>query len=142
MIFEGGIDRFLFKGTNGRWRDVLTDDDLALYDKAAATLDPALRHWLEGGRHAGRAGLGRRVGTSLQGAEAVPEPGRDLVDTRREVGRRVEVEQLRKVVHHEHHRASRDELERELRPERATGVVELDHRAELAVRGEAEARHG
>jgi aryl sulfotransferase len=52
MVFEGGVDRFFHKGTNGRWRDVLTDDDLALYDKAAATLAPNLRAWLEGGRHA------------------------------------------------------------------------------------------
>jgi aryl sulfotransferase len=52
MIFEGGIERFLFKGTNGRWRGVLTDDDLALYERAAATLDPELRAWLEGGRAA------------------------------------------------------------------------------------------
>jgi aryl sulfotransferase len=50
MIFEGGVDRFLFKGTNGRWRDVLSDDDLALYEQAAAKLDPGLRAWLEGGR--------------------------------------------------------------------------------------------
>ena len=50
MVFEGGIDRFLFKGTNGRWREVLTDDDQALYDEAAASLDPELRAWLEGGR--------------------------------------------------------------------------------------------
>jgi aryl sulfotransferase len=50
MIFEGGVDRFLFKGTNGRWRGVLTDDDLALYDDAAGRLDPNLRAWLEGGR--------------------------------------------------------------------------------------------
>ena len=50
MVFEGGIDRFLFKGTNGRWRDVLADDDLALYDKAVQALDPGLRAWLEGGR--------------------------------------------------------------------------------------------
>ena len=50
MIFEGGSDRFLFKGTNGRWRSVLTDDDLTLYEEAAATLDPSLRAWLEGGR--------------------------------------------------------------------------------------------
>ncbi len=52
MIFEGGVDRFLFKGTNGRWRGVLTDDDLTGYEQAAATLDPALRVWLEGGRTA------------------------------------------------------------------------------------------
>jgi aryl sulfotransferase len=52
MIFEGGIDRFLYKGTNGRWRDVLGTSDLELYDRAAGTLDPALRVWLEGGRTA------------------------------------------------------------------------------------------
>ena len=50
FIFEGGIDRFLFKGTNGRWRGVLTDDDLARYDVAAAMLEPDLRAWLERGR--------------------------------------------------------------------------------------------
>jgi aryl sulfotransferase len=50
IVFEGGADRFFFKGTNGRWRDVLTDDDLALYERGAAALDPALRHWLEHGR--------------------------------------------------------------------------------------------
>lgn len=53
MIFEGGVARFLYKGTNGRWRDVLTDDDLALYEQAASALDPGLRTWLEGGRTAG-----------------------------------------------------------------------------------------
>ncbi len=53
MIFDGGVARFIYKGTNGRWRDVLTEDDLALYEQAAAALDPALRTWLEGGRTAG-----------------------------------------------------------------------------------------
>jgi aryl sulfotransferase len=53
MIFEGGVDRFLFKGTNGRWRDVLTDDDLERYEAAVGTLEPGLRAWLEGGRAAG-----------------------------------------------------------------------------------------
>jgi aryl sulfotransferase len=52
MVFEGGIDRFLFKGTNGRWRDVLSTDDLELYKQAAKLLDPGLRAWLEGGRAA------------------------------------------------------------------------------------------
>jgi aryl sulfotransferase len=47
LVFEGGAERFFFKGTNGRWRDVLTDDDLAVYEAAAATLDPELRRWLE-----------------------------------------------------------------------------------------------
>jgi aryl sulfotransferase len=52
FVFEGGADRFFYRGDNGRWRGVLTDDDLARYDAAAATLDPDLRRWLEGGRHA------------------------------------------------------------------------------------------
>jgi len=54
MIFEGGADRFLYKGTNGRWRDVLTADDVALYETAAArTLTPELKRWLEGGKASG-----------------------------------------------------------------------------------------
>lgn len=52
LAFEGGADRFFFKGDSGRWRNVLTEDDLTLYETAAETLDPALRQWLEGGRHA------------------------------------------------------------------------------------------
>jgi aryl sulfotransferase len=53
MLFEGGVEGFLFKGTNGRWKDVLTDDELALYQKRASELlpDDALR-WLEHGRRA------------------------------------------------------------------------------------------
>jgi len=54
MIFEGGADRFLYKGTNDRWRDVLTADDLALYEAAAArTLTPELKRWLERGAASG-----------------------------------------------------------------------------------------
>ena len=54
MIFEGGADRFLYKGTNDRWRDLLTADDLALYEAAAArTLTPELKRWLEDGAASG-----------------------------------------------------------------------------------------
>jgi len=52
LVFEGGAARFFFQGRNGRWRDVLDEADLAMYDAAAAQLDPSLRKWLEGGRHA------------------------------------------------------------------------------------------
>jgi aryl sulfotransferase len=52
MAFQGGAARFFFKGEAGRWRGVLTDADLDLYENAASTLDPDLRRWLEGGRHA------------------------------------------------------------------------------------------
>jgi aryl sulfotransferase len=30
--FIGGADAFMFKGTNGRWRDVLTTDELSAFD--------------------------------------------------------------------------------------------------------------
>lgn len=46
--FVGGPDAFLYKGSNGRWREALTADDLELYEKMAGALDPALRDWLEG----------------------------------------------------------------------------------------------
>lgn len=35
-IFEGGANRFFFKGRSGRWRDVLDADDLALYEAKGA----------------------------------------------------------------------------------------------------------
>lgn len=48
--FEGGTEGFLFKGTNGRWRDVLDDDDVAAYRrKVAETLPPDAAHWIEFG---------------------------------------------------------------------------------------------
>ena len=49
-IFDGGSDRFLFKGTNSRWREVMTADDLALYDQVAKRLTPGLARWLQSGR--------------------------------------------------------------------------------------------
>lgn len=52
--FEGGIEGFLFKGTNGRWRDELGEDDLAAYQRrVAATLPPDAAHWIEHGGHGG-----------------------------------------------------------------------------------------
>src|SRR5215203_1547713 len=36
MIFEGGASSFFYKGTNGRWRDVLTAEQLARYDRLVA----------------------------------------------------------------------------------------------------------
>lgn len=49
-FFKGGMATFINKGTNGRWRDVLSDAELAGYEARAALLDPGLRRWLEGGR--------------------------------------------------------------------------------------------
>jgi aryl sulfotransferase len=52
--FEGGAKRFIHKGTNGRWRDVLAPDELADYEKAVArAVEPACAAWLERGRAAG-----------------------------------------------------------------------------------------
>ena len=51
MAVRGGHQTFLNKGTNGRWRDVLTKDDVARYrERAAAELSPGLNDWLEHGR--------------------------------------------------------------------------------------------
>jgi aryl sulfotransferase len=50
-LFEGGAKSFLFKGTNGRWRDALTADELARYAKRVAELlPPDAADWLERGR--------------------------------------------------------------------------------------------
>ena len=51
MAFEGGIKGFIFKGTNGRWRDVLTDDEVAAYKaRVAELLPPDAARWVEFGR--------------------------------------------------------------------------------------------
>ena len=53
MIFEGGLKSFVFKGTNGRWCDVLTADELAAYERrVAAMLPPDCAAWLAAGRRA------------------------------------------------------------------------------------------
>jgi aryl sulfotransferase len=54
MAVKGGHQTFLNKGTNGRWRDVLTRDDVAHYrERAAAALPPGLNDWLDHGRKGG-----------------------------------------------------------------------------------------
>lgn len=51
MAVRGGHQTFLNQGINGRWRDVLTKDDVARYrERAAAELSPGLNDWLEHGR--------------------------------------------------------------------------------------------
>jgi aryl sulfotransferase len=50
IIFEGGAQSFIHKGTNGRWRDVLTPDDIRAYeDTAREQLGPACAGWLAHG---------------------------------------------------------------------------------------------
>jgi aryl sulfotransferase len=50
MAFDRGADRFINKGTNGRWRGVLTEDDLARYlALVARKFTPAEAAWIEHG---------------------------------------------------------------------------------------------
>jgi aryl sulfotransferase len=50
-LFNGGAESFFYKGTNGRWREVLSEEELALYDQAAQReLTRECRRWLENGR--------------------------------------------------------------------------------------------
>ena len=50
LFFRGGSKAFFFKGTNGRWRDVLTEADLELYEAAKRrVLTPDCAEWLEVG---------------------------------------------------------------------------------------------
>lgn len=47
--FKGGADTFIHKGTNGRWVDVLDEEDLALYDAAMSKLPADYADWLQNG---------------------------------------------------------------------------------------------
>ena len=50
-LFVGGTQNFFYKGTNSRWREVLTEADVSLYErKIKAELTPALIRWLTEGR--------------------------------------------------------------------------------------------
>jgi aryl sulfotransferase len=51
MGFEGGTKGFLHKGTNGRWRDVLTETELAQYERRLReTLPEDAIAWVNEGR--------------------------------------------------------------------------------------------
>jgi aryl sulfotransferase len=52
-LFKGGANTFFFKGTNGRWRDILSDEELAMYEATKAqVLSLECARWLEQGRAA------------------------------------------------------------------------------------------
>ncbi len=49
-LWDGGAQTFINKGTNGRWREVLSADDIAKYERMAGeSLSPACAHWLATG---------------------------------------------------------------------------------------------
>jgi aryl sulfotransferase len=50
-VWKEGARSFFHKGTNGRWRDVLSAEEVQMYEaKAAQVLTPDCRAWLEQGR--------------------------------------------------------------------------------------------
>ena len=50
VIFDGGAKVFVNKGTNGRWRDTLTKEDVEAYEgRALEELGPECAHWLATG---------------------------------------------------------------------------------------------
>ncbi len=50
-IFKEGAKTFFFKGKNGRWRDVLSENELAMYETTKSqVLTPECARWLEQGR--------------------------------------------------------------------------------------------
>lgn len=51
VVFRGGGKSFINKGTNGRWRDVLSAGDIADYERAAReNLSADCAHWLASGQ--------------------------------------------------------------------------------------------
>jgi aryl sulfotransferase len=51
QVVEGGHESFLHRGTNNRWKNVLTDADIAAYEeRVKAEVSPALSEWLREGR--------------------------------------------------------------------------------------------
>ncbi|TCJ18482.1 sulfotransferase domain-containing protein [Rubrobacter taiwanensis] len=53
-LFEGGAGAFLFKGTNGRWRKMLTEAELRRYrHRVEELLTPEAACWLEHGSRSG-----------------------------------------------------------------------------------------
>jgi aryl sulfotransferase len=56
VFWEGGPQTFIYKGTNDRWRDVLTAADCRLYERTALQqLGPDCAHWLATGGRLDRA---------------------------------------------------------------------------------------
>lgn len=51
ILWDGGAETFVHKGTNARWRDLLTPEDVARYEaRALAELGPDCAQWLATGK--------------------------------------------------------------------------------------------
>lgn len=56
---KNGSDSFIHKGTNGRWKDLLTEEDCSVYEKRAVhELGEECAEWLRCGGRVGK-GIGR-----------------------------------------------------------------------------------
>jgi aryl sulfotransferase len=88
-ILTGGADTFFGRGTNGRWKMVLSAADLRLYDAAATReLSPDTRAWLErDDSHAGAEEIGGshvredETGAACRPAEDRRERAPDVVSS-------------------------------------------------------------
>jgi aryl sulfotransferase len=70
MVWPEGLKTFFFKGTNGRWRGILTDDELAMYEAAKRrVLTPDCAAYTEGGRMS--LGHGRDVEQAARAAGGI-----------------------------------------------------------------------
>ena len=50
-FWDGGAQTFIHQGKNGRWRDLLTDEDFGFYERrAVGELGPACAEWLATGK--------------------------------------------------------------------------------------------
>ena len=50
IFWDGGAKSFIHKGNNGRWRDVLTEEESAKYEQLAVEkLGPECARWLQTG---------------------------------------------------------------------------------------------
>jgi aryl sulfotransferase len=50
-FWDGGAETFIYKGTNGRWRDTLSSDDVERFERRALDeLGPACTEWLATGQ--------------------------------------------------------------------------------------------
>ena len=54
QFFTGGLKNFVYKGTNGRWRDTLTSEDIQEYENVMSeNLTPDCAHWHATGEFVG-----------------------------------------------------------------------------------------
>jgi aryl sulfotransferase len=50
LLFQEGANTFFHKGTNGRWREVLSAADVERYEETVrSNLTPACAHWVATG---------------------------------------------------------------------------------------------